>query len=155
MYANNLGYLLVIRCLLSFYKKISNCSETTLTEVPKVCRCIPWMQTADPLDGKQRVDPLDQLDCVVVWECRSSTGLLPSPPPSNGSGPYRIIAVCQINLCPAVRMELEQEGKQMVDPLDQRDCVVVWECRSSTRWYLRNEMFCQYIFLGIKYQLSI
>jgi hypothetical protein len=46
-----------------------------------------------------------------VWKCakcRSSTGL--PPPPSNGYGPYGILAVCRINLWPAVRVELGQEG---------------------------------------------
>jgi hypothetical protein len=37
-------------------------------------------------------------------------------PSSNGYGPYGILAVCHINLWPAVRMELGQEGwlKQLV-----------------------------------------
>jgi hypothetical protein len=39
-----------------------------------------------------------------------------SPPPSNGYGPYRILAVCHINLWPAVSMELGQDRwlKQLV-----------------------------------------
>jgi hypothetical protein len=31
------------------------------------------MRTANPLDGKQTVDPLDQWDCVLEWNCRAST----------------------------------------------------------------------------------
>ncbi len=53
-----------------------------------------------------------QWDCAVEWECRSSTGL--HSPPVKALG--LILAVCRINLCPAVRMELGQEGwlKQLV-----------------------------------------
>ncbi len=45
------------------------CSETALTEETALIEetrfhceigCIPGMRTADPLDGKQTVDPLDQ-----------------------------------------------------------------------------------------------
>ncbi len=43
-----------------------------------VSLCIPRTRTADPLDRKQIVDPLDQWDCVVDWNCRASTGLPPS-----------------------------------------------------------------------------
>jgi hypothetical protein len=43
-------------------------------------------------------------------KCRSSTGLPPLPPHSNRYGPYGILVVCRINLWPAVRMELGQEG---------------------------------------------
>jgi hypothetical protein len=41
----------------------------------------------------------------------------PPPSPSKGSEPYGILAVCRINLWPAVRMELGQEGwlQQPVD----------------------------------------
>ncbi len=35
--------------------------------------CIPGMQTADPLDKKKTIDPLDQWDCVLEWNCRAST----------------------------------------------------------------------------------
>ncbi len=35
------------------------------------CGCIPGTQIADPLDGKQTVDPLDQWDCVLEWNCRA------------------------------------------------------------------------------------
>ncbi len=30
------------------------------------------MQIADPLDRKQTVDPPDQWDCVLEWNCRAS-----------------------------------------------------------------------------------
>ncbi len=43
-----------------------------------VSLCIPRTRTADPLDRKQIVNPLDQWDCVVDWNCRASTGLAPS-----------------------------------------------------------------------------
>jgi hypothetical protein len=44
--------------------------------------CISVTRTAEPLDRKQTIDPLDQCDCVVVWNCRASTG----SPPSNLTG---------------------------------------------------------------------
>jgi hypothetical protein len=42
------------------------------------CGCIPGTLTADPLDGKLTIDPLDQWDCVFEWYCRASTRSPPS-----------------------------------------------------------------------------
>jgi hypothetical protein len=106
----------------------------------QMCGCIPRMQTADPLGWKQTIDPLDQWDCVVVWECRSSTGL----PPSKGSGPYGILVVCRINLWPGVRMEPGQEGwlKQLVAKV--RGPIVAGEQKSCQGHQCSETMLTQY-----------
>ncbi len=47
----------------------------------------------------------------MVWEMLRLHRASPPPPsPSNGSGPYGILVVFCINLWPAMRMELGQEG---------------------------------------------
>ncbi len=55
--------------------KRHQCSETMLTgETRFHCELwIPGTQTTDPLDRKQKVDPLDQWGCVLEWNCRVST----------------------------------------------------------------------------------
>jgi hypothetical protein len=71
--------------------------------------------------GRELLPPVAGSKWLVHWtsetwwkceKCRRSTGL----PPSNGYGTYGILAVCRINLWPAVRMELGEEGwlKQLV-----------------------------------------
>ncbi len=52
------------------------CSKPSLTgETRFHCEygCILGMRTAAPRGGKQTVDPLDQWDCVLEWNCRAST----------------------------------------------------------------------------------
>jgi hypothetical protein len=53
----------VLPVLVEPQQKMLNCSETALTGETWFhyeSGCIPRMGTADPLDGKQTVDPLDQ-----------------------------------------------------------------------------------------------
>ncbi len=64
--------------------------------------------------GKQTVSPLYQWDMVKVWEMQELHSPPPSPPPNNGYGPYGILAVCRINLWPAVRLGQEGWLKQPV-----------------------------------------
>jgi hypothetical protein len=66
-------------------------------------------QTAAPCGGKQTVS---HWTSETWWKCEKRRELprAPPPPPSNGYGPYWILTVCRINLWPAVRMELGQEG---------------------------------------------
>ncbi len=62
------------------------------------------------------------------------------PAPSNGYGPYGILAVSRINLWPAVRMELGQEGwlKQLVAKLRGPMWLVIMDhigVPSVVRWH--------------------
>ncbi len=54
---------------------VTNVMRQCLQEKPCsiVSFCIPRMQTADLLDGKPTVDPLDQWDWVLEWNCRASS----------------------------------------------------------------------------------
>jgi hypothetical protein len=62
------------------------------------------------------------------------------PPPSNGYVPYRILAVCRINLWPAVRMELGQEGR-LKQP--------VAKVRGSTMPVIRDHIRVTTVVLGV------
>jgi hypothetical protein len=69
-------YRLYVVIALYFLRLKSVGSKTALTgETRFYCEsgCIPETRTADILDGNQTVDPLDQWDCVLEWNCRACT----------------------------------------------------------------------------------
>jgi hypothetical protein len=74
------------------------------------CGLHPWGANRCPLWQKANGSCTGP---VTVRHGESSAG---PHPPSNGYGHYGILVVCRINLWPAVRMELGQEGwlKQLV-----------------------------------------
>ncbi len=139
------------------------CSETMLTGASQFQKygCIPGTWTAAP--------QADLWDCVLVWECRSSTGLWPAmimelgqegwlkQPAAKVRGPIMagdqgscwghwcsetmLTGELQFQKCgciPGTQTVAPLGGTQTVDSLDQSDCVLVWECRSSTNSQKKN-----------------
>ncbi len=89
-------------------------SETALTEeTPLYCEsgCIPGTWTADLLDRKQTVDPLDQWDWVLEWI--AGPPQVPPPPQQLDQGTDR-----------SQRCEEEEEDLQGVEWNRGRQCVI-------------------------------
>ncbi len=97
-----------------------------------------WRELLSPVAGsKQLVHSTSE----TWWKCELCMSCLgPQLPPSNGYGPYRILAVCRIYLWPAVRTELGQE-EWLRSPVnrEQRGLIVAGD-QGSRRGYDCSEM---------------